>query len=56
MSMPFYGIGKGMYQSPSGRKYTAKQVKMYYATEGFNKAKVKAYQKKKAAKRKKRSP
>ncbi len=33
--MPFVGIGKGMYQSPSGRKFTDKQVKLYYATEGF---------------------
>ncbi len=38
--MPFKKIGN-KYVSPSGRKFTAKQVKMYYATEGFNKAKIK---------------
>ncbi len=33
--MPFTGIGNGKYRSPSGRIFTAKQVKMYYATDGF---------------------
>ena len=37
--MPFRkiksGKGKGKYRSPSGRKFTAKQVRAYYATKGF---------------------
>jgi len=33
--MPFKKIGPNKYVSPSGRVYTAKQVKLYYATEGF---------------------
>ena len=41
--MPFSkitsGKNKGKYQSPSGRIFTAKQVKMYYATKGFKKGK-----------------
>lgn len=32
--MPFKKI-KGGYRSPSGRKYTAKQVRAYYATKGW---------------------
>jgi hypothetical protein len=32
--MPFVKRGKYFY-SPSGRKYTEKQVKLYYATNGF---------------------
>jgi hypothetical protein len=36
--MPFRrinsGKGKGKYKSPSGRVFTRKQVKMYYATGG----------------------
>lgn len=32
--MPFTAIGNGKYKSPSGRIFTAKQVKMYYATGG----------------------
>jgi hypothetical protein len=39
--MPFKkvtkGKGKGKYRSPSGRLFTKKQVKMYYATNGFKK-------------------
>ena len=38
--MPFKKIGRGKYKSPSGRKYTKKQVKMYYATKGFKKSLV----------------
>jgi len=34
--MPFVKKGK-YYYSPSGRKYTAKQVRLYYATRGFKK-------------------
>lgn len=34
--MPFRKIpGTHKYTSPSGRVYTAKQVRAYYATEGF---------------------
>ncbi len=33
--MPFKKVGKNEYVSPSGRKFTAKQVKLYYATKGF---------------------
>lgn len=39
--MPFTkivsGTDKGKYRSPSGRKWTKKQVKMYYSTNGFTK-------------------
>ena len=37
-SMPFEKRGK-YYYSPSGRKYTEKQVKLYYATNGFRRTK-----------------
>lgn len=37
--MPFKKISKGMYKSPSGKKFTEKQVRLYYATEGFTKKK-----------------
>jgi len=37
--MPFTkitsGKNKGKFRSPSGRVYTPKQVKAYYATNGF---------------------
>ena len=37
--MPFKkitsGKNKGKYRSPSGRIYTARQVRAYYATKGF---------------------
>ena len=33
--MPFKKTGKDTYKSPSGRKFSGKQVKAYYATEGF---------------------
>jgi len=39
--MPFVKIKKGKnagkYRSPSGRVFTSKQVKKYYATNGFTK-------------------
>ena len=35
--MPFKRTGKNQYTSPSGRKFTKKQVAMYYATDGFSK-------------------
>lgn len=34
--MPFKKVGN-KYVSPSGKKFTKKQVKMYYATDGFSK-------------------
>jgi hypothetical protein len=39
--MPFRKVGPNKYVSPSGRKFTKKQVKMYYATGGFKKKKRK---------------
>ena len=33
--MPFKKTGQGMFQSPSGKTYTPKQVRLYYATDGF---------------------
>lgn len=33
--MPFRKTSGGKYKSPSGRKYTARQVRAYYATQGF---------------------
>lgn len=33
--MPFKKIGPNKYRSPSGRIFTLKQVKAYYATQGF---------------------
>jgi len=35
--MPFKKSGSGTYTSPSGKKYTKKQVRLYYATKGFTK-------------------
>jgi len=35
--MPFKKVSKNKYRSPSGKKYTKKQVKLYYATAGFKK-------------------
>ena len=43
--MPFKKVGKNKYKSPSGRTYTAKQMRAYYATKGW---------KRKPRKRKKR--
>ena len=39
--MPFKKIGPNKYRSPSGRKFTRKQVALYYASGGFNKSKLK---------------
>lgn len=33
--MPFRKVGPNRFKSPSGKTYTAKQVKAYYATQGF---------------------
>lgn len=35
--MPFKKVSRGMYESSSGKKFSTKQVKMYYATDGFKK-------------------
>tara|TARA_R100000353_G_scaffold83226_1_gene62244 strand:+ start:229 stop:375 length:147 start_codon:yes stop_codon:yes gene_type:complete len=35
--MPFRKVGPNTYVSPSGRKFTEKQVKLYYSTDGFKK-------------------
>jgi hypothetical protein len=32
--MPFTKVRGGGYKSPSGRKFTKKQVRFYYATKG----------------------
>jgi len=39
--MPFKKNKSGTYTSPSGKKYTEEQVKMYYATQGFKNSKKK---------------
>ena len=33
--MPFKKTSKGNYKSPSGKKFTEKQVRLYYASEKF---------------------
>ena len=35
--MPFKKIGENKNQSPSGKVFTDKQVRYYYATDGFTK-------------------
>jgi len=35
--MPFKKVGNNKYLSPSGKKLTGSQVRMYYATDGFTK-------------------
>jgi hypothetical protein len=32
--MPFKGIGKNKYKSPSGRTYTDSQIRLYYSLGG----------------------
>jgi len=49
--MPFKKIGKDKNVSPSGRVFTDKQVKLYYATDGFKKSKL-SKAKRKARKKK----
>ena len=44
--MPFVKRGK-YYYSPSGRKFTKKQVAMYYATKGFKKGLIRGKKKRK---------
>ena len=46
--MPFKKVGPNEYESPSGRKFTEKQVKLYYATGGFKKKLAKRKVKKEA--------
>ena len=36
--MPFKKVGKNKNVSPSGKVFTDKQVKLYYATDGFKKS------------------
>ena len=38
--MPFKKVGRNKNVSPSGRVFTDKQVKLYYATDGFKKSKL----------------
>lgn len=33
--MPFTKVGPNKYRSPSGRKFTKKQVALYHASDGF---------------------
>ncbi len=44
--MPFTKISKNKYKSPSGRIFNKKQVELYYATNGFQKSKIKKAKKK----------
>lgn len=39
--MPFKKVGPDKYKSPSGRGFTGNQVKLYYASDGFKKDKLK---------------
>lgn len=39
--MPFKKVSENKYKSPSGRNFTKKQVKLYYASDGFKKDKMK---------------
>ena len=43
--MPFKKISEDKFVSPSGRTFNAKQVKLYYATGGFKKSKLKKLRK-----------
>ncbi len=45
--MPFKKVGRNKNVSPSGTVFTDKQVKMYYATDGFKKGKSKLTKRKK---------
>lgn len=44
--MPFKKTSSGKYKSPSGKKYTKKQVKAYYATDWFKKKSLSSKKKK----------
>ena len=43
--MPFKKTGKDTYTSPSGRKFTGKAVRAYYATDGFKRPPKKSVRK-----------
>jgi hypothetical protein len=45
--MPFKKTGTNKNVSPSGRVFTDKQVKLYYATGGFKKSKLSKSRRKK---------
>lgn len=45
--MPFKKVGRNRNVSPSGRVFTNKQVKLYYATDGFKKSKLSKKRRKK---------
>lgn len=45
--MPFKKISKTKYKSPSGRTYTKKQVRAYYASDGWKKPVRKSKRKRK---------
>lgn len=51
--MPFTKTGPDEYTSPSGRKFTGAQVRLYYATDGF-KEQARGHGKTKSAKRRRR--
>lgn len=44
--MPFKKTATGKYKSPSWRTYTKKQVKAYYATNGFKRKPLSSKKKK----------
>ena len=52
--MPFKKVGRNKYKSPSGRTWTERQMKAYYATDGFTKGKTKAKKRKTKRKTKKK--
>jgi len=45
--MPFKKVGANKYRSPSGKIFSLKQLKLYYATDGFEKGKKKNKSKRK---------
>ncbi len=49
--MPFKKVSNNKYVSPSGRVFTQKQVKLYYATDGFKKSKLSKNNRKRRKKR-----
>jgi hypothetical protein len=50
--MPFKKVGHNKNVSPSGKVFTDKQVKLYYATDGFKKSKLNKSKRKNRKKRK----
>ena len=49
--MPFTKQADGSYRSPSGKRYTAKQVRYYHAHNGFPDSKADSKAKKKASRK-----